>query len=150
MRRVGEFPRTSETMKKVRVRLSSNWLKWPMWPFRTQKEESQNKFMHSGILMKNEEGGWVSTQFRDVEKGSCSSHLQLCGRSGPKRRNLTTSLCILESSRKMRRVGEFPRNSETLKKVRVRLNSSWPKSPSGRSGPKRRNLKTSLCILESS
>ena len=42
----------------------------------------------------------------------------LCGRSGPKRRNLITSSGILESSAEMRWVGEFPFNSDKFKKVR--------------------------------
>ena len=40
----------------------------PMWPFRVHLEESSHKLDVSVILMKNEEGGWVSSQFRDTEK----------------------------------------------------------------------------------
>ena len=39
-----------------------------MWPFKYQTEEARDKPEFSVILMKNEEGGWVSTQFRDSEK----------------------------------------------------------------------------------
>ena len=39
-----------------------------MWPFRVQTEESRHKLDVSVITMKNEEGGWVSTQFRESEK----------------------------------------------------------------------------------
>ena len=67
MKRVGELPRNSEILKKVRVLLTSSWPKWPMWPFESQSEESRSKFMHPGILMKNVEGASVSTQFRDTE-----------------------------------------------------------------------------------
>ena len=54
--------------EKVWVRLSSSRPKWPMWPFRVHLEESSHKLDTSGILVKNEVSGWVSTQFRDSEK----------------------------------------------------------------------------------
>ena len=68
-------------IQKVRVRLTSSRPKWPMWPPRAQTGESRHKLDLSVILMENEEGGRVSTHFRDSEK----VRVRLTS-SGPKRR----------------------------------------------------------------
>ena len=139
-------------IQKVRVRLTSSRPKWPMWPSRAQTGESRHKLDLSVILMENEEGGRVSTHFRDSEK----VRVRLTS-SGPKRRmwrvraqteeshhKLHISVILTKYEERGRASTQF-RDSE---KVRVRVSPRvGPNGLCSCPGPKRRNLATNLTFL---